>query len=129
MKMLRHFLGVFVVLTLSLVTMGAACRTTPLPPEPTYVETFDSGADGGDDDVPVSDLPDGALRSPDCAAACKTLKRLGCPEAAKPDGGLSCYDVCVKAETSSRSLQPKCVASKVSREGIRSCGTVRCLAP
>lgn len=117
---------VFASIVCAGVVNVASCKSMPVPIEPSYVETF---TDGGDDDAPLSDLPDGALRFPDCAAACKTLRRLACSEAAKLDGGLSCYDICAKAETSSRSLNPKCVADAGTRDVVRACKTVRCIDP
>lgn len=69
-----------------------------------------------------------AARYPDCSRACTRLRALGCSEGLTPDGGLTCYAVCAKAEVSGNfSLNPKCVAGAGSRDALAACKTVRCL--
>ena len=86
--------------------------------------------------APVQPIPEDAggeqpstddAQYPDCARACTRLREHGCPEGLTPDGGLTCYDVCTKAESSGNfSLNPRCVADAESREAVRACKTVRC---
>lgn len=96
-----------------------ACGPAPKPKPP---EVYFDAADFIDGQVDP-----GTAEFPACALACMNLARMGCKEAATLDGGLSCYDVCAKAEGSGRfSLRPACVAGAVDREALRACGTVRC---
>lgn len=66
---------------------------------------------------------------PMCEIACANLRRLGCPESKTLDGGLSCYEVCAKAERSGRfTLRPQCIAGAGDRAALLDCKTVRCEA-
>lgn len=101
---------------------------TPAPKPPPVPDASDASVvDPGL--VPDPDDPGEAAdaSSPACVHACSQLKKLGCPEAAKPDGGKTCYKVCADAEASGKfSLKPMCVAGAQSIEQLRTCGTVRC---
>jgi hypothetical protein len=114
------------LLVAALVLALAGCPA--VPPEPPHVEIADGGyptahADSSDAEDPPVEL----ATFPICAKACATLKRLGCPEAARPDGGRTCYAVCAEAEKGGHfSLRPSCVAPAVSVEELRACKTVRC---
>lgn len=123
--------GIGLAVFLALGSLAACCK-----PQPQGIPVVDiDAADAGDPDAggPDDTDPD-AARVPACARACRTLKKLRCPEAQKPDGGLTCYAVCEKAELSgNRSLSPECVAAAGSVESVRACKTpsgsqaVRCI--
>lgn len=100
--------------------VATACD--PKPPTPTPPEVYiDAGP-------AVNDWPSEAdAKVPVCVTACRRLLALGCEEALTPDGGLSCYGVCEKAELSGRwSLNPECVSKAAGRESLRACKTVTC---
>jgi hypothetical protein len=108
---------------LAFTCVGCPKPNPPVPP-PDVTTTDADISDGADPEDPPLD----AAAFPDCVRACAKLKSLGCPEAAKPDGGKTCYKVCADAESTGKfSLNPKCVASQADVSGVRSCATVRCL--
>lgn len=117
--MKKHILHVAAV---TLFLMGTGCP--PVSPKPPVAD--------GDADVALADADngldeDGAPRNVPCTQACVKLAFLGCPEAAKPDGGKTCYRLCADAEASGKfSLKPACVAAAKDVDGVRACGTVRC---
>lgn len=119
--------------------IGCCLLGCPPSPKPPVVDASDASLDVGDagpqiDATAVVDAavdpdeaPDGTVKNKACAAACAKMKALGCPEAVKPDGGQTCYNVCAHAESSGKfSLKPDCVASKNTIEELKTCGTVRC---
>lgn len=69
---------------------------------------------------PVGDAaPDGGS----CAAACETLRGLGCPEGRAPN----CVEVCNHAEaTRLTELHPGCLTAATSKAAVRACGGVAC---
>lgn len=109
-------------------TLLAGCPVTP--PEPPHVEVGDGGSypPGPMDPVDAEDPPPESANYPVCARACANLKRLGCPEAERPDGGRTCYAVCADAEKSGKfPLKPICIATAKDVVDVKSCKTVRCL--
>jgi hypothetical protein len=102
------------LLLLSVLTACAACPASPTPaPTP---------------GVDASVAPQG---SDVCSVACGVLRAQGCPEGFTLDGGESCETVCRHAQQGSVptfDMKPSCIASKTSAEGIRTCGTVACVA-
>lgn len=106
-----------------IVAIAGCPHPAPGPNRPDIV--MPDGGQPGDDEDPQLD----GAASPACAGACATMKKLGCPEAARPDGGKTCYRVCADAQRTPgiSALRPECIAGKDSVEGVRSCGTVRCL--
>lgn len=115
-----------VIVTMLIAIVGAfwsvlACETPP--PRPVApVDVVPIPEDAGSEE-PTLD----AARFPECALACTHLRLLGCEEGRTPDGGLSCYAICAKAEASGTfTLKPACVAAAPSKEALRKCGTVRC---
>lgn len=103
------------------VALLAVTQGCPPAPEPPHTDPNDGGEDG--EDPPVE-----SATFPICAKACATLKRLGCPEADRPDGGSTCYAVCAKAERSGKfGLRPSCVAVSKSQADVKACGSIRCL--
>lgn len=116
-------LAISIACVLAFTCVGCPKPNPPVPPPD--VTTTDSGDDGGAD---PEDPPLDAAAFPDCVRACSKLKSLGCPEAAKPDGGKTCYTVCADAERSGKfSLNPKCVGAASDVAGLAVCKTVRCL--
>lgn len=101
----------------------------PLPPEPPQGDVTDGGYPPGPlDSADTEDPPVELATFPICAKACAALKRLGCPEAERPDGGSTCYAVCAKAEKSGKfGLRPNCVAASKTITDVKACGTIRCL--
>jgi hypothetical protein len=99
------------ILTL-LLTACAACPSTPnaAPTSPGDASTAPLGSDV-------------------CAQACGVLRAQGCPEGATLDGGESCEVVCRHSQQGAFDMKPSCLATKISAEGIRSCGSVACNIP
>ena len=111
---------------LSIAALMLGC---PPAPDPPHVESTDGGYPPGPaDSADAEDPPIELATFPICAKACASLKRLGCPEAERPDGGSTCYAICAKAETSGKfGLRPSCVAGAKSIVELRGCASVRCL--
>lgn len=104
----------------SAFALVAACQQPPLPPhvDIVYVDAGDAGGEWPSENQ---------ARVPICVSACKRLATLACEEALTPDGGLTCYALCEKAELSGRfSLNPDCVAHASDRVALKVCGSVRC---
>jgi len=57
-----------------------------------------------------------------CAAACETLKFVGCPEGASPN----CVRACAKQSALERT-PVACWAAAHSRDEARACGQLRCI--
>lgn len=108
----------------------AGCPTpAPKPPPHDASDASDAPFDAGFDGPVPEGEPDAALKYPACAAACAKMaeKAIDCPEAAKPDGGKTCYRLCADAEESGKfNLKPACIAGAKDVAGVRACGTVRC---
>lgn len=110
--------------TFAFIGLFACCKPQTPPEPPITIVDIDAQKDA-DDDASYD-----AARFPACTRACRNLKALGCPEAEKEDGGLSCYDVCAKAEASGKfTLRPDCVADAGTKEQLRDKCRVRCGAP
>jgi hypothetical protein len=100
----------------------------PFAPDLQHADAADGSYPQGVGDPADADDPAiEAAAYPTCARACAALKRLGCPEAERPDGGGTCYAVCAQAEASGKfGLRPSCVAASKSLVDVRACGSVRC---
>lgn len=100
-----------------------ACPKSGPPPEPPIADVVDASYDDAGDDPEID-----AARFPACVKACRRLKSLGCPEANTLDGGLSCYQLCAKSESSGKfTLHPECVANAASKDTLRTQCNVRCM--
>lgn len=137
MRPASTLLGTSLVVFL-IYSLGGCPTPTPVPP---VFEASDATADAPSvvvlsdaslfdvslydaEDTPTEDT---AL-SPACVKACKRLAEWGCPEAKKPDGGKTCYQVCSEAELSGKfSLKPQCVANATTLVELKACKTVRCM--
>lgn len=113
-----------------------ACQNTPPAqcPEPiVIVDTTDAGRHpidyGSDGGLAEPFDTAGGYTSPDCAAGCTNLRRVGCAEGAARPGEDSCYVVCKRAELTRGKIdfKPRCVAAAKTREAVLACGTYRCL--
>lgn len=115
------------VLVAAVIIGGCRKEGADKPPEPPVIVVIvDAGADA--DYVEPTDTPAGGYSVPDCNAACVNLRKLGCEDGYRRPGEDTCYIVCKRAQTSGvMDFKPKCVASKTTIEGVRSCGTYRCL--
>ena len=112
----------------------AGCHEPPKCPDAITVVERDGGTttvvvtgpDGGVIEEPFDVA--GGYASPECAAACTTLQRVGCPEARTRPGEDSCYVVCKRAEATRGRIdfKPRCVAAARTREAVLACGTYEC---
>jgi len=71
-------------------------------------------------------IPDPVIPSAEeCEAACKNLKRLGCPEGNDFTDGegrvVTCEAFCVNTQNKGHDLNPSCVAKVSSCEAVDSC--------
>lgn len=109
-------------LTSATFALLTACPK-PEPVTPIPADVFESGLPSDSEDPPP-----GRALFPECARACATLVKLGCPEGTRPDGGKTCYAVCADSQRNPgmSPLQPSCVGNAVDVSGVRACGTVRC---
>ena len=71
---------------------------------------------------PDPEPPPRAVDSPVyCAAACRRLRELGCPEGNAAPGGGTCEDVCNNAAEAGISLDTKCVMSVEDCDAVDRC--------
>lgn len=106
------------------MVIGADGGQTPLDPTTVIVTMADGGTITFEEPFDVA----GGYASPDCAAACVSLRRARCSEATTRPGEDSCYVLCRRAEATRGQIdfKPRCIAAAQSREAIRACGTYRC---
>lgn len=125
---MRRLRALPVLAFLALAFFGLAELTAcPPPADPPHAEATDGYPPGPSDPADAEDPPIETATFPICAKACAALKRLGCPEAERPDGGSTCYALCAKAEASGKfGLRPSCVAASKTQADTRACGTIRC---
>lgn len=78
--------------------------------------------------TPAAVVPSGdaAPQGEGCAPACANLARLKCPESATNAKGMTCTEVCQRAERL-RDMNTACVASAEDIDELLGCRTVRCV--